>query len=428
MVFAGRYFYRRFRLPGVVEAERRLEKDNRLDHRPLTALRDTPIGGGADAAQLWRAHRARVWSQIGRVRVAPPRSPLAKLDIYALRNLALVLLLVGVAVGFPDYGARLGDAVRPAFAQKAAVPPSLDVWIEPPEYTGVAPVFAQPETVELSFPAGSRVIARVNAERADESPVLTVDTDRTAFEQTGEGVFEASRSIASGDRLAVSLEGDELGGWALIVVPDTAPEVSMPRAPQPTQRSALRIDYLANDDYGVEKMSIRLERVDGNAQPVEGQEPFSIDVPVSTNGQARVQGTIFRDLTPHRWAGEKVALSLSATDAIGQTGTSKSVLLTLPEKLFTHPVARAIVEERKKLDGSGENLDEVRGGLRGIASAIHLYDGDFVVFLALASARSRLVRDPTADGVESVRDLLWETALALEDGDISLAERELRAA
>ena len=52
-----------------------------------------------------------------------------------------------------------------------------------------------------------------------------------------------------------------------------------------------------------------------------------------------------------------------------------------------------------------------------------------MVFLALVSARSRLLHNKNMDDVvDSVRDLLWDTALRLEDGTLSIAERELRSA
>src|SRR3546814_14695087 len=53
---------------------------------------------------------------------------------------------------------------------------------------------------------------------------------------------------------------------------------------------------------------------------------------------------------------------------------------------------------------------------------------DTVVHLGLATAKWRLRRDQDAAAVDAVRDLLWDTALRLEDGDLTIAERELRDA
>jgi len=51
-----------------------------------------------------------------------------------------------------------------------------------------------------------------------------------------------------------------------------------------------------------------------------------------------------------------------------------------------------------------------------------------VVFLALRVAVAQLLLDGTAEMIPAVRELLWETALRLEDGGLSLAERDLRQA
>jgi len=55
-----------------------------------------------------------------------------------------------------------------------------------------------------------------------------------------------------------------------------------------------------------------------------------------------------------------------------------------------------------------------------------LYGDDTVVFLALRMAQARLLLDRTGESIEPVQQLLWETALRIEDGQLSLAERDLR--
>ena len=60
---------RRFILPGPDEGKRRLEQASGLDHRPLTAVNDSLVGGADDAAatELWQAHQRRmaglVWAE-----------------------------------------------------------------------------------------------------------------------------------------------------------------------------------------------------------------------------------------------------------------------------------------------------------------------------------------------------------------------------
>ena len=62
---------------------------------------------------------------------------------------------------------------------------------------------------------------------------------------------------------------------------------------------------------------------------------------------------MFRDLTEHPYAGLDVDITLEATDAAGQTGTSNTVLFKLPARLFSDPLARALIEQRQNLGGLG---------------------------------------------------------------------------
>ena len=63
----------------------------------------------------------------------------------------------------------------------------------------------------------------------------------------------------------------------------------------------------------------------------------------------QVEGKASQDLTAHPWAGLKVRMTLAARDQAGQTGLSEPYEFILPERNFTKPLAKAVVEQRKKL-------------------------------------------------------------------------------
>ena len=100
--------------------------------------------------------------------------------------------------------------------------------------------------------------------------------------------------------------------------------------------------------------------------------------------------------------------------------------MVLPERVFFHPVARAIIEQRKRLASQPEQRRTVLNGLSEIAAVPEAFSNDVVVYLALITARSRLAYDSSDAVIEPVLNLLWDTALRLEDGKLSIAERELR--
>jgi hypothetical protein len=66
-------------------------------------------------------------------------------------------------------------------------------------------------------------------------------------------------------------------------------------------------------------------------------------------GGDRIAAKTSRDLTEHPWAGSTVELTLTATDAAEQTAETEARTFTLPQRLFTNPLARALVEQRRLL-------------------------------------------------------------------------------
>src|ERR1700722_11905271 len=98
---AGYALYRGFqswKTPSWDEAARRVERDSRLSHRPITEGRDRLAAGAGDpmAELLWRGHVAQLLRGLGKLRLALPAPGLASKDPRALRY--LVVLLVGGGV------------------------------------------------------------------------------------------------------------------------------------------------------------------------------------------------------------------------------------------------------------------------------------------------------------------------------------------
>lgn len=102
--------------------------------------------------------------------------------------------------------------------------------------------------------------------------------------------------------------------------------------------------------------------------------------------------------------------------------------MVLPERTFTHPVARAIIAERKKLALPTPPVrTEVAASLALIKAMPERFANDTVVFLGLSVAQHRLMLDERADAIDSVQRLMWDTALRIEEGETSVVERELTA-
>jgi uncharacterized protein (TIGR02302 family) len=414
----------RIRPPGIAASRRRLERASNLAHRPLTALADRLAGGGNDpaAAALWQAHLARMAATTRRLRIGMPAAGLAASDPFALRAaLALVLLIAAIGAG-EQWDARLLRAVVPDFASgPPAPPPSLDIWLTPPDYTGLPPQFLQRDYqgAPIAVPTGSAVLAQIHG--GHNAPALKFDRAATEFTRVDAQNFKVSAVVTEGHKLTVEQDGAVVAAWPIAVVPDQPPTIAFASPPQPTQRGALRLEYQAGDDYGIENVKAVITRPGGPPD-----EKIELDLPLPGAHLKDAKAASFHDLTPHVWAGLPVEIRLRASDALGQTGESEPVAMTLPERNFQHPVARAIIEQRRQLTLEPNERQAVSEILSDLSARPALFRDDVVVFMALRAASARLLLDKGDAAIGQIQQLLWDTALRVEDGQLSLAQRDLR--
>lgn len=423
-------------------AGRRLDASTATADRPLATLADRladPAPSPLTVA-LWQRHRERMTAAAGALRVRWPATDMARREPWGIRaGVILALVIAGVAAG-GDWRPRLDRAVSPALvaATQATV---IELWITPPPYTGRPPLFlrggpaAGPEAtataVPVPVPAGSGVLARVSGAAGRfqlQAGSATAPFQALPGEPGAAVAHRAEATIVAGERLGVRAGRRELAGWPLTVIADRPPRVAFadPAAAE-KGNGLLEIGFDADDDYGVAGIDavITADRAADPALPAA--ERLRVPVPLAEPGAAATAGRALLDLTAHPWAGEPVRLELEASDGQGQTGGSGALAVVLPERVFSHPVARAIAAERKRLFAVDADPQAAAGALAAIAAAPDAYGGDVVVGLGLAVGRWRLVNDG-AKGIATVRELLWALAVRIEDGDLPAAERRLAEA
>jgi uncharacterized protein (TIGR02302 family) len=419
---------RQIRLPGEAEGERRLERASGLMHRPLASLADRPAGGPADpaTAALWAAHQARAARAAAKLKVGAPHPGLARRDPMALRAGLALSLLAALVVAGPETGQRLGAAVSPSFGAAVAppLPLRLELWITPPAYTGMAPVFVRHEpgsaTAPITVPTASRLAVHVSGGTGG-APRLDAGSGEVAFRSLDAQSFAAETTLQTPGRLAVTRDGRELAAWPLRLLSDAPPTVAFvappSRAPATPQ---LRIEFDARDDYGVVAVDAILRLV---ARPEA--EPLSVPMPVPGGATRHVRGTGQPDLSAHPWAGLPVTITLEARDGADQTGRSETLTVELPERRFEHPVARALVELRKRMTLAPVERSAHTRELDRLAAAPEAFDHDLTVFLGLRVARSRLRFDRSEGAIAEVQELLWDLALRIEEGGRDRTWRQL---
>ncbi|MDE2013950.1 MAG: TIGR02302 family protein [Alphaproteobacteria bacterium] len=427
---AGILLYRRWRdlrVPNWQEGARRLERDSRLAHGPITERDDTIAAGAGDpyAEALWRAHVKRLLASIGRLCVAWPSPGLPAADPKALRFLVLLLVIAGAAIAGSGWRARLETAFLPPL-EIVGPAATLDAWINPPGYTGEAPIYlSHGSEAPIAVPAGSKLVLHVHGAR--DVPELSLDPSPQTvpvFTGTG-GEYAGTARLTQSGSIALSAGEQRLGRWDVKIIPDRPPVIAFAAPPARTAHDAVKLSFTAGDDYGIAKVRalIRPRAAKGKSEP-----PLIVDLPVDSTTTKTLSQTAYEDLTGHPYAGLEVTIVLEAVDGAGQVGKSKPVAFRLPARLFTDPLARALIEQRQNL---------ALGGMTAVPKAALTLDALTIapeqfyadkpgIYLAIRSAYWSLKHVRFARQLAPVEDLLWQTALALENGGLADAAAELR--
>jgi uncharacterized protein (TIGR02302 family) len=415
---AGAIWYARkgFVLPTRADVMRRLERDSALEHRPLETLQDDlSVGGGDPAAEaVWRAHQERARKSLSNLKVGGPRPLVARLDKFALRGAVLVVLALAVTVGWADSGTRLSRMFMPSFDPASAAKVTVEAWITPPDYTGQPPrmVSSAAPNKPIVIPAGSKIMIQVHGGRG--TPKLQLGRQSITLRALDEHSHQAELFAFFNGRLTVTQRGRDVVDWKIVIQKDEAPKVAFTKKPSITQRQSVQLDYTASDDFRLNRLRAYIARY-GEVDVIELKLPGS--------GVDKIKTSSFHDLTGHRWAGLKVSIVLEALDDQHQRGRSKIHEITLPERNFSNPVARAIVAQRKNLTVAPEETHAVIRALGHLANNPQLFLKDHVVYLSLRIAQARLIIATKDDG-RSDGDV--RVALRVEEGRLSAAERELR--
>jgi len=446
--------------PSRDAAIRRVERVSGVRHRPASSYEDSLSHGGDDTrtAALWKVHRQRLADSLARLRVGTPTPRTDRRDPFALRALLLLCVLVLTIFVGDSAADRLWSAFRLSPLAKGAEA-RLDAWITPPAYTAKPPIMLadgglslahlpEPGSGPLVVPDRSILIVRasgagmrglvleVSGEGAPPQRLEVPAPDNPAE------VMELKHEVRASGTVRVSSGGTPVAAWNFTVTPDHTPKIVLTKPPEKSARGGLKVFYKAEDDYGVVSAEARIRRIlpkpdisstawarpekKGAKLPYERPPVLALRLPRAYPKLA--EGHSLHELGEHPWAGMKVELTLIARDLAGQAGKSETIEITLPERRFTKPLARAVVEQRRKLVEDSRDRLIVAKALDALTTEPAGFIDDLQVFLGLRSAYWRLQREDSRDIRNSVVAQLWHLALRIEDGDLSDAERALRAA
>ncbi len=427
----------RVRRPAPRDILARLDRDAGASHRPASSLADSLANDHGDPGTqaMWTAHQARLERAVDAIRVAPPSPRMAERDPYAIRfGVALLAFAAAIAAGPETYGRLAAAFDWRSDAAIAAATSRIDAWIDPPPYAGRPPVVidfktAAPQT--LTIPEDSILVVRGDpslVETRIEGALTPSDQKDGAPEKTR---TEKRWTIHGGGKATILRGGAPAAVAVLAATLAGAPTIASTEEPRANVSGSLTLAYHVDDRFGLAGARadfVRQQEGTGAAPRTLAPPPqAALQLPPTANGVGDAKTTI--DLSEHPWAGAKVTMRLSAVSISGKTGQSGPIEITLPQRIFHNPLARALVEQRRDLILDPDNAPKrVETALTGLAIAPELFDTPAKIYLGLKQANVSLHDAKSNSDLLDVAAMLWAMAQQIEDGDASKAERDLRAA
>ena len=431
-----------FRWPSRQEALGRLDRGSGISHRPATELTDSLATEDPVALALWQAQRERTLASIKRIRAGLPSPRLAIHDPWALRALIVVMMVAAYIAAGDERRMRVAAAFD-WNGVLAAANIRVDAWVTPPLYTGKPPIIlsaankeaAIPAAGPLSVPAGSTLIVRSSGGALDVVAGGGV-SEAVPTEQAPKGTNEKHFTI-TGDGTAHVRAPSGQPQWRFSATPDRAPTIALAKDPERQARGSLQLSYKIEDDYGVTEARalVAARRADAakgveskgaDARPLFEPPQFSLVLP---NARTRNGvGQTVKDLSEDPYAGADVTLTLTARDEAGNEGRSEPFSMRLPERLFTKPLARALIEQRRILALDANQNTQVNDALNALMIAPELFMPEAGQYLGLRSVAQQLELARTDDAMREVVASLWALAVIIEDGNITDVDKALRAA
>lgn len=441
----------RIHWPSRHDAMRRVEEKTGLAHRPVSAHEDRLAPGSSDPVQqaIWEEHRLRQLKGLDGLKAGTPQSNWRDIDPRAFRLPVALALVAALLLGPGDTRSNLADSLSFA-APPPAIQTVMDAWLKPPAYTGKPPVLltspAMAERLksepEITVPEKSVLSLRITGA---EAPVLSfhepVESANPPAVQgfspevkAGEGLFQAEIPLTRPAIVKVTDGGKELASWRISLIPDAPPAIEITEDPSGDSSGMLTAKWKATDDYGVAGITADIYLADEQDEGVGFSdagifefEPPKLPVSLRKASPREEAGESKADVAEHPWAGFMVEMTLTARDAAGNRTESASRVFRLPERLFTKPLARALIEQRRHLIMTPDEA----GGVAEMLDAILTYPAGLIersgTHIAIATALSRLRAAEDRAGIDGVIRMLWQIAVDIEDGAYADAKAELEA-
>lgn len=437
--------------PALKNIDRALEKNSKLPRGTINAINDTLSNPKKRTTRtLWETAQTKILHTLSRLKSPYPNIQLTKKDPNALRYLAVLFFICGLMVSGNTWKQKISNGLLPV--QISYIFPqiqSTEIWITPPNYT------QKPEIrisgggfirEAINIPENSKIRIRTrNIFGQFIKPHLINSENKQELNDMQDGLYGIETTIEEGETLAIkqgfipllSLPYNHIIDQPPAIHSDVSDEDESTDIPYKIiEKGQISFPLIVSDDYSVKdlKMAMNIDKEQAGDHLPLGNPADDMRL-IMSQPDDDFKITPVYDMTWHTWAGLPVIFEYTAIDHKGQTTKLEQIHLTLPEREFEHPTAKTLIALRKKLAWNyDDSFIDIAKNIETLLTAPDFFQHDIALFLSLRSAASRLYyndkapQDVRTQTAISVIPLLWDIAIAIEDGNLSLAMRDLRTA
>ncbi|PCI33863.1 MAG: hypothetical protein COB54_02360 [Alphaproteobacteria bacterium] len=326
-----------------------------------------------------------------------------------------MLLVIAAVLAGADASRLLEIAVKPRalFTYPVA---EITMTVTPPAYMK-AEAFTErlgpdgkPAGGLKPLPEGSEVLIRVK--NISYAPTLIAGAHQVEFLSAEDGGFVAHFTLKDEISWQVRQGSLNLGLWPILILADDAPIIERADFRQIlTGEGLFSLSLHLRDDYGLQEVTVGVVTNGGDADDLKGRTTLNI------TGLNDFSGETYLNFGHSDFAGSKVDLILEVSDQAGQKKQKILAGILLPAKEFTNPHARNIIDIRAKVKSHPEIRKKLARQLMALGLVPDNGQTPTIYYMALRSAYWRLINPENEADITSARDILWDLANQMEDGD-----------
>ena len=329
--------------------------------------------------------------------------------------LSSMLLAMAGALAGPDSQRLLEIAVKPRgiFSYPA---PEITLIVTPPDYSGHVEFseVLMPGNTKASgltpIPEGSKITVR--ATRMAFAPILIAGKRPLYFQASADGGYEASFTLTDEISWQIRDGARKIGEWPIFMMEDRTPTITKADFQHiMTGAGLFSLNLDLSDDYGLDEVSV------GVMAPGASDKALSDRTTLAISGVKVYSGHIYVSLGTSDYAGKAVDLVIEVTDQAGQKQTRIISGITLPEREFSNPLSRQIMEIRTAIKTQPDQRKKQARRLMALGLTPDDGQTPAIYYMALRTAYWRLTNAKGPDDINNTRKILWDLANRMDGGE-----------